>query len=362
VFRYTFGGAKKAIGLGSASYVTLAAARAEAKKLRDIIATGRDPLAERRKAEAEAGARKTFDDVARFVIKRDRANWTDAHAEAWDKSLLVDAKKLGPLIVGEITVDEVKRAVMPIFDRGHHVVARRTLSRVAAVLECAIAHGWRATANSADWRTFRHIAPKRPKSNGDGRHPAVPWAEASAVMAKLRAIDTTGARVVEFVFLTATRISEACGAQWSEIDFDKAQWTIPSGRMKTRDGPHVVPLSKQALDLLRDLFKHRTGDCVFPGQVDGQPIRRMQAWRVTVAVTDGKASPHGARSTFRSWCAAHGIDRELAEISLAHAVGGVEGRYQRDRMIERRRPIMQSYTDYLEGKGRGGSRLCENSV
>jgi hypothetical protein len=65
------------------------------------------------------------------------------------------------------------------------------------------------------------------------------------------------------------------------------------------------------------------------------------------AVTDNAGTNHGWRSTFRSWSAAHGVDREVAELSIAHTVGGVEGRYQRDHMIERRRPVIQAYADHV---------------
>jgi integrase len=350
LFRYTFNSKKRELGMGSATAVTLAAARAEAKKHRDLLASGRDPLEERRKAKAKAEARKTFDHVARFVIERDRARWTDAHAEAWAKSLFADAERLGPLDVAAIAVADVKSVVMPIFDQGHFVAARNTLSRIASVLECAIAHGWRTSANVADWRTFKHIAPKRAKA--DRRHPAIAWADAPAVMAKLRAIDTAGARSVAFAILTASRISEATNAQWSEIDFDAKRWTIPEGRMKMRE-PHVVPLSRQALDLLDEMLKHRTGDFVFPGQVDGAAIGRMQAWRVAKDVTEGRASPHGFRSTFRDWCGDNGVARELAEAALAHTVGGVEGAYLRSTMALRRKPVMQDYADFVTGEARG---------
>jgi hypothetical protein len=67
-------------------------------------------------------------------------------------------------------------------------------------------------------------------------------------------------------------------------------------------------------------------------------------------VTDGDATTHGFRSTFRSWCAAEGVPREVAELAIAHKVRGVEGRYQRDPMVERRRPVMQAWSDFLDGK------------
>src|SRR5215831_18647287 len=106
---------------------------------------------------------------------------------------------------------------------------------------------------------------------------------------------------------------------------------------------------RRGFSLLDELLKVRTGDNVFPSPVGLKPISRVQCWRVTKAVTDNAGTNHGWRSTFRSWCAAHGVDREVAEAAIAHTVGGVEGRYQRDDMVERRPPVMQAWADYVTG-------------
>jgi hypothetical protein len=82
IFRYTFGGKKREVGLGSGNAVTLASARAEAKRLRDAVAQGRDPLAERRHAVAVAAASKTFAEVARIVVERDQVGWGASSREA----------------------------------------------------------------------------------------------------------------------------------------------------------------------------------------------------------------------------------------------------------------------------------------
>ena len=116
----------------------------------------------------------------------------------------------------------------------------------------------RKTANVAAWKVFKHVAPKRLGDDEDQRHAMVQWRQAPAVVEKIQAVDTMGARALMFAVLTATRISEATGVQWGEIDFDKKLWTIPASRMKMRKA-HVVPLSRQAIELLEELFKVRTG-------------------------------------------------------------------------------------------------------
>jgi integrase len=350
IFRYTFGGKKKEMGLGSADAVTLANARAEAKKLRDAVAQGRDPLAERRHAVAVAAATKTFAEVARTVIERDKVGWGASSLEAWERSLFDHAKRLGPMDVNAIDIEHIVEILQPLWDRGAHASARSTLSRIETVLATAIARKWRKNANVANWKVFKHVAPKRPGGDDeDRRHAMIPWQQAPAVVEKIRAVDTIAARALTFAVLTGARISEATDAQWGEFDFDKAIWSIPASRMKMRK-PHVVPLSRQAIELLEELLAIRTGDNVFPSSVGDKPISRVQCWRVSKTVTDNAGTNHGFRSTFRSWCAAHGVDREVAELSIAHTVGGVEGRYQHDDMVERRRPVMQAWSDFLHGK------------
>jgi integrase len=351
IFRYTFGGKKKEIGLGSAKAVTLANARVEAKKLREAVAQGRDPLAERRHAVAVAAASKTFAEVARIIIERDKEGWGASSLEAWERSLFDHAKRLGPTDVNAIDIEHIVDALQPLWNRCAHASARSTLSRIEAVLATAIARKWRKAANVAAWKVFKHVAPRRPGGDDeDRRHAMVPWQQAPAVVEKMRAVDTIAARALTFAVLTGVRISEATDARWGEIDLDNKLWTIPAARMKMRKA-HIVPLSRQAIELLDELLKVRTGDNVFPSPIGLRPISRVQAWRIAKIVTDNAATTHGFRSTFRSWCAAHAIDREVAELAIAHTVGGVEGLYQRDPMIERRRPVMQGWADYVMGEG-----------
>jgi integrase len=348
IFRFSFLGKKKELGLGSANAVALANARAQAKRYREMVAQGRDPLAERRHAVAVAAASKTFAEVAAVVIERDKKSWGASSHEAWERSLFDHAKRLGPMDINAIDIEHIVEALQPLWDRGAHASARSTLQRIETVLATAIARKWRKTANVAAWKVFKHVAPKRPGGHDeDRRHAMVSWEDAPAVVEKIRAVDTIAARALTLAVLTGARISEATGATWGEIDLDRKLWTIPGPRMKMRK-PHVVPLSRQAIELLDELLKVRTGDNVFPSPAVGsKPISRVQPWRVAQAATGGAATTHGFRSTFRSWCAAHGVEREVAEAAIAHAISGVEGIYQRDCLVGRRRPVMQAWADYV---------------
>jgi len=347
VFRSVAKSKTTSIGLGSANAVPLAKARDEAKRLRGLIAEGKNPLVERRRVEAEREKQKTFAQAADDVIKN-RDALTASSLDSWRRSLHHDAKRLAKINVADIDIEHVKQVVMPIFARGEHVSAKRTLGRIRTVLAYAIANSLRSQGtNVATWDVFKEIAPLRPKA--DRRHRMITWEDAPTVFASLSDSESMSARCIELIALTAVRLTEARASKWSEFDFDAREWTIPASRMKARV-EHTVPLSDQAVDLLAKLKAHRAVPFVFFGQDTRRPVTSPACWKLCVRVTDGRGSPHGWRATFRSWCAEEGVDREAAESALAHVIGGTEGSYNRAEMIKRRRPIMQAWADYLTDK------------
>jgi hypothetical protein len=86
--------------------------------------------------------------------------------------------------------------------------------------------------------------------------------------------------------------------------------------------------------------------------------RRMAVWGLVQRVTEGRASPHGFRSTFRDWCGDNGKPREHAERALAHKFGSaVEAAYARSALLEQRRPLMQAWADYACGDTAGADNV-----
>ena len=151
----------------------------------------------------------------------------------------------------------------------------------------------------------------------------------------------------EFLVLTAARSGEVRGARWSEIDRDAAVWTVPGERMKA-GREHRVPLSGRALAVL-DEARQLAGsaDLVFPsatGRMPSQTGLRKMLRKVGI-----DAVPHGFRSSFRDWAAeCTETPREVCELALAHVNSDrVEAAYRRSDLFERRRTLMQEWTDYL---------------
>ena len=183
-------------------------------------------------------------------------------------------------------------------------------------------------------------------------------------MKKLRSTGGTGAKALEFAILTAARSGEVRLATWKEIDLEAALWTIPAERMKA-GREHWVPLSKQALKLLQALPKIVGNDYLFPGERDKKPLSDMTLSAIIRNFNEAKDDqvqrwidpkngdtvvPHGFRSTFRDWSAEVGhYPREVAEHALAHSLPDkVEASYHRGTMLERRRPMMQTWANFIE--------------
>jgi integrase len=176
-------------------------------------------------------------------------------------------------------------------------------------------------------------------------HAALPYVEIPGLLKELN--DTSGyvAPALAFIILTAARLSEVTGATWAEISFTDRCWAIPAGRMKG-NREHCVPLSDAALDILRKQADLRHSDLVFPGR-----LGQLSAPALRDLVKGRGVTTHGFRSSFRDWCAEKtDTPREICEMALAHNVGSaVERAYQRSKLFEKRRELMEAWGRYCIG-------------
>jgi integrase len=167
-------------------------------------------------------------------------------------------------------------------------------------------------------------------------------------MARLSTTLGAPAKALAFTILTAARSGEVLNATWDEIDFEAATWTVPASRMKMGK-PHAVPLSDEAVAILKALeATHGKSPYVFPGSIPRRPLSVMSLKMRMNGLGAGDYTPHGMRSAARSWMADNAVPFELAEACLAHAVGNaVVQAYQRSSMLERRRPIMSAWANFV---------------
>lgn len=354
IFRYSLAGRRRDMGLGSTSLVGLALAREKAQEARKLVKDGIDPI-EDKKAQAAAVAldaanARTFKECAEAYIEAHRAGWKNPkHAAQWPSSLETYAYPIiGALPIAAIDTPLVLQVLNPIWNTKTET-ANRLRGRIEMILDYARVKGYRTGDNPARWRGhLDHTLLSRDKASPRGHHASLPYADIPAFWPRLQAQDGIGARALEFCILTAGRTGEVLGARWDEIDTEAATWTVPADRMKAGQ-EHRVPLTAPALALLRKMAAIRTGEFVFPSQSPKRPssnmIMAMTLRRMKVAAT-----PHGFRSTFRTWAAekAHAA-HEVAEAALAHVEGNkTVAAYQRGDLFERRRRLMEVWATYCE--------------
>lgn len=219
-----------------------------------------------------------------------------------------------------------------------------------AVMQWAWAHG-HCSPNPVD--VVDHLLPKqRVRSE---HHPAMPWKLIPGFIAQHvqgdERYNVTRALLL-IVILTACRSGEARSMRWEEIDFKKRLWTIPADRM-TAGVMHRVPLSDQVIGILEGL-KGLHDELVFPSprkQVALSDIVLTSFLQKVDAPSDSDgrvATAHDFRSGFRDWCSEMGYSRDLSEKTLAHAVKNkMEAAYHRKDLLEKRRPMMQAWADFV---------------
>jgi integrase len=355
ILRAMVGGKRRDMGLGGYPDVTLAQARDSARRARDQIRSGGDPIQERqaaRSASAAAKAKaKTFDQCVGALIKAKSAEWKNAkHRAQWKSTLdLYASPKIGRVLVQDVELSHVL-AVLEADSlwTTKTETASRLRGRIETVLDWATARGYRTGDNPARWRGHLDQLLARPrKIKKVVHHPALEIDKLSAFMVNLRKMEGLGARALEFAVLTAARSGEVRGAKWPEIDLDGKTWTVPADRMKAKK-EHRVPLSKQAVELLKALPKVEGTDYLFPGR-GPKPLSDMSL-TACMRRMNLEAVPHGFRSTFRDWASERtSYPREMAEMALAHTIeSAVEAAYRRGDLLAKRTSMMQAWADFCD--------------
>jgi len=304
---------------------------------RRLLADGIDPL----KTRAAGG--KTFGEFAETWLSQVEMQWRNPkHRAQWRSTLEVHAAPIWRKPIGLVTTDDVKACLLPIWTKTPET-ASRVRMRIERVLSAATAQGYRRGDNPARWKdNLSHLLPARPKL-ARGHHEALPYLEAPAFLASLRARQSLSAIALEWTILTAARSGETLGMRWGEIDGDV--WTVPGERMKSKR-PHRVPLPPRCMQIL-DTMREVQGEFVFQ-HPNGRPLSNM-AMPMLLREMGVKVTVHGFRSTFRDWAGdmtEH--KREVVEAALSHIVGDrVEQAYRRGDALDRRRRLMEDWAGFL---------------
>jgi len=353
IFRYSIDGRERWMGLGSVNDVPLDQAREDAAKYRGLKKRSIDPLQHNQRLASQDAANadedKTFKDCAISYIEAHKAGWKSRkHESQWRNTLKTYAYPvIGNRSIQTIDVALVLKILEPIWYEKTET-ASRVRQRIENILDWATARKYRTGENPARWRGhLDKLLPRRSKVQKVKHFNAMPYADLPKYYEKLKTQETMPALALAFTILTATRVSESRNAAWKEINLKTKEWNIPDIRMKA-DRPHRVPLSKEAVSVLKRAKKLSSDSLVFEGNVLNKPISDSSI-RQLLQDDYPELTVHGFRSTFRDWCAEiTSYPREVAEAALAHTIkDATERAYQRGDIFKKRLRLMDAWASYV---------------
>lgn len=380
-YQFRFNGATHWMSIGPAATFSLPEARerhGHLRRMRDrgvdprtvphdlsdmVASTVRAPAAKAAQSgdASETVASPPFGDVVEMFLVEFADGWTGGlqgkEARAYRRTLT--GHHFASLPVAQIETDDVEIALKLWANKP--ATAEKVLMRIGKIMNYAGAKKLRDRniPNPASIKgNFEFLA--RPIVPEVEHHPAMKAADVPGFMRELIADGSTEARALAALILTGVRTDELRLARWKEVV--DTVWTIPAERMKGKKKdrrPHSVPLTPDVLKLFGK--RGAPEEFIFPGRRYGarkplwhsalrDALSRMRGERVSI---EGLPPvPHGFRSTFRDWAAENGYDRDLAERAIAHKVAKkTESAYQRSKLIEQRRPLMQAWADFALAVG-----------
>ena len=352
-YKYRFGGIEKKMPLGAFPEIGLGAARDERDRAKVSITDGIDPMRERKreKAQIKLGAENTFESVASAYIEDKMVG--EGRAEAtlrkarWFLDLLKPA--IGNMPINDVDPQLMLAALKKLEAKGNLETAKKCRSFASRVFRYGAAMGFCQNDPTAILQGAL-ITPK-------ARHYAA-ILEPEKLGELLRAVDgfecypvtKLALKIAPHIFV---RPGELRHGEWEEIDWDKATWTIPAGKMKARR-THVVPLSRQVLELFKQL-KPVSGGKGFIFPAFHTRLRPMSENTINAAFrrmgfTKDEVTAHGLRSTASTMLNESGLwHPDAIERALAHGdSNAIRGVYNRGNYWDERIKMAQWWSDYLD--------------
>ena len=348
--RYWMNKKENRISLGVYPETSLAEARIRRDEARLKISKGIDPSLERKKIQLEASGERHFENIARNWAKKFSPTWSEGHAELTLRRLELNiCPYLGKRPINEITASELLTTLQRIEKRGALEVARRVRGICSMIFRYAVASGIAERDPSADLLGALTPPPKRHFAS---------ITDPTRVGQLLRDIDNCKAsfpvycalRLAPLVFV---RPGELRNAEWNEINFEAKEWRIPAHKTKMKS-THIVPLSQQSLNILKELYQLTgQGQYVFPAvRTFSRPMSEntiLVALR-RIGYEKGEMTGHGFRSMASTLLNEQGWNRDAIERQLGHSERDkVRAAYNYAEFLSERRSMMQAWADYLEG-------------
>lgn len=347
-YDYRFNGQRKTLTIGKYPYVSLSEAREERELAKKLLAHGKDPSLERKKSAMLANIEQDN------TLKKITIEWFDTKKGSWTKNtaemiIRYFEKDIFPYI-GDVAISQIKPIEMLntlkiIENRGALEIAKKMRQRCSEVFQYAIITG-RAENNPARElaKAMLNYTPKN-----------YPFLSESEMKEFLKALKGYAGNLIirsatELLILTALRTVELRTLKWTDIDFSEKLINIREDVMKQKR-KHVVPLSKQALDIL-NFLKPITGmnEYIFIGRNDHKTSISNGAILGLIKRLGfaNRASGHGFRHQFSTVLNEQGFNHDWIEKQLNHESGSIRGIYNHAQYLEGRREMMQWYADYID--------------
>ncbi|KRA46569.1 integrase arm-type DNA-binding domain-containing protein [Pseudoxanthomonas sp. Root630] len=352
-YRYRIADKENLFAIGEYPEVSLAAARVEHDKARSLVKQGIHPSHNRQveRLSTQLANANTFEAVANEWISKKASRWTPYYQRQVESFLGADVYPyIGKLPIRSVTAAHLLEIIRRIEERGAATVALLVRQWSSAIFRYAVATLRADSDPAAALRGAIHrpkVEHRKPLTKGQIK-------DFIGALDKYGGYRTT-VIALHLLLLTFVRTVELRKALWSEFDLDNAEWRIPAERMKMRE-PHIVPLSKQAVELLRELHTHTGGrGMLFPNY--RRPKDCMTATTLNRALErmgfNGKDSigfsAHGFRATASTLLNEMGYRSDVIERQLAHAERDkVRASYNHAEYMAERKAMMQAWADYLD--------------
>lgn len=363
LFNYTqpYTKRRKNLSFGIFPEVTLAVARQKRLQARELLANNTDPKEHRDNLQKsiEQEHQNTLIKIAThwFEIKKTKVT-NDYGIDLWRSLENHIFPKLGDYPFSKLTAPSVIEVLKPIAAKGSLETVKRLCQRLNEIATYAVNTGV-IFSNPLSGISHAFEAPKKQLMA------TIKPEELSDLM---KALNTASIKLItryliEWQLHTMVRPSEAAGAKWDEIDLKAKIWIIPAERMKMKK-EHIVPLSDQVLNLLETL-KSISGHREFLFPADRNPKSHANAQTANMALKrmgyGGRLVSHGLRALASTTLNEQAFDADLIEAALAHVdKNEVRRAYNRADYLERRRPLMSWWSEYIEQAATGNMSLTSN--
>ncbi|NBX67227.1 MAG: DUF4102 domain-containing protein [Proteobacteria bacterium] len=348
-YRYRFAGKFQMLALGEYPLVSLSDARQARNEAKLLLAQGKHPAREKKaeKIRKTTANENTFEAVARrwMAIKSKNLNpkYAKQSLERMEQHVFL---RIGALPIADITIPDCTSVVERVGERGTIETAKRIKQLMGQIFRYAAQRGLCIHNPAAD---LRDILP----SHKEKHHPCIHPSELPDLLKAMKAYkgDRLTVAAMHLLALTFVRTGELIGATWSEIDWSRAEWHIPKERMKMKR-PHLVPLSRQAIAILKDL-QTQTGEREHIFFSAAAKSKHISNGAVLMALRrmgyQGRMTGHGFRALASTILNEQGYAPDVIERQLAHEdADKIRSAYNRAEYLLERKKMMQDYADFLD--------------